>query len=166
MRAMSRQAQFVAARNIPPSRGLSRRGEVLIYDTSQPPSRLDSPSPSCDDYAMTNRPLDIAPLDAIYAAISALDAITDDYASLAIRDAIINDPSDSELSALAADYDLRAADIAPILILIRALSRDDLSILALSFSLCPLHLHDYAICFDDDDINCQTIRAIFPSHDS
>lgn len=37
MRAMSRQAKFVAARNIPPSRDLSRSGEVLIYDTSLPP---------------------------------------------------------------------------------------------------------------------------------
>ena len=41
-----------------------------------------------------------------------------------------------------------------------------LSMLALDFSLCPMHMIDYAICFDDDDPDCATIRAFFPSHDT
>lgn len=44
--------------------------------------------------------------------------------------------------------------------------RDDITNLALSHSLCPLHMIDYAICFDDDDDECATIRAIHPSHDT
>lgn len=34
------------------------------------------------------------------------------------------------------------------------------------FSLCPLHMIDYAICFDDDTDDCRMIRACFPSHDT
>lgn len=46
-------------------------------------------------------------------------------------------------------------------------SRDDLSQLALDYSLCPLHFIDFAICFDDDDPDCEPIRIIFPhSHDT
>lgn len=41
-----------------------------------------------------------------------------------------------------------------------------LSLLALEYSLCPMHMIDYAICFDDDDPDCATIRAFFPSHDT
>ncbi len=37
---------------------------------------------------------------------------------------------------------------------------------ALATSLCPLHLIDYAICFDDDDLECDQIRAIHPNHDT
>lgn len=44
--------------------------------------------------------------------------------------------------------------------------RDALSRLLLDFSLCPLHEIDYAICFDDDEDACRTIRALFPSHDT
>lgn len=42
--------------------------------------------------------------------------------------------------------------------------RDDLSILAMSFSLCPMHFVDWAICFDDQDPDCSQIRDIFPTH--
>lgn len=46
-------------------------------------------------------------------------------------------------------------------------SRDDLSNLLLSYSLCPMHAIDFAICFDDDDPECAQIRQIFPySHDT
>lgn len=45
-------------------------------------------------------------------------------------------------------------------------NRELLTDTALSLSLCPLHLHDYAICFDDDDDECAAIRTIHPSHDS
>jgi hypothetical protein len=41
-----------------------------------------------------------------------------------------------------------------------------LSLLYLDFSLCPMHHCDYAICFDDDDDECATIRAFFPIHDT
>lgn len=45
--------------------------------------------------------------------------------------------------------------------------RDDLSHLAMSFSLCPMHFIDWAICFDDDDPECHQIRLVFPySHDT
>lgn len=37
---------------------------------------------------------------------------------------------------------------------------------ALAASLCPLHLIDYAICFDDDPTDCRSIRIIHPSHDT
>lgn len=45
-------------------------------------------------------------------------------------------------------------------------TRTALSMIALTFSLCPLHMIDYAICFDDDDPDCAAIRAAFPSHDT
>lgn len=41
-----------------------------------------------------------------------------------------------------------------------------LSLLRLDFSLCPMHATDYAICFDDNDPECATIRAYFPTHDT
>lgn len=55
--------------------------------------------------------------------------------------------------------------------LIRALIDDDhargfISTLALEMSLCPMHLRDYAICFDDSDPDCITIRELFPDHDT
>ncbi len=47
------------------------------------------------------------------------------------------------------------------------LSRDELSMTMLEYSLCPLHFIDFAICFDDDDPDCAQIRTIFPaSHDT
>jgi len=45
-------------------------------------------------------------------------------------------------------------------------ARQSLSLLALDNSLCPMHMIDYAICFDDDDPDCAMIRAFFPSHDT
>jgi hypothetical protein len=51
-------------------------------------------------------------------------------------------------------------------------NRELLTDTALALSLCPLHLHDYAICFDDAacDIEyadeCAAIRTIHPSHDT
>lgn len=38
--------------------------------------------------------------------------------------------------------------------------------LALSLSLCPFHLIDYAICFDDKSTDCYQIRLIHPLHDT
>ena len=45
-------------------------------------------------------------------------------------------------------------------------ARHALSDLLLSYSLCPMHAIDYAICFDDDTDECATIRAYFPIHDT
>lgn len=128
---------------------------------------LDIAAPMRDDLSMTDNDRAIAAtIPAINDALTALNATTDDLADLAIRDAMINDCDADDLRALAADYDMRAADIAPILDAILRLSTDDLSILRLSFSLCPIHNIDYAICFDDDNPNCAQIRAAFPTHDS
>lgn len=46
------------------------------------------------------------------------------------------------------------------------LDRESLTELALEHSLCPLHLCDYAICFDDERDECSAIRTIHPSHDT
>ena len=45
-------------------------------------------------------------------------------------------------------------------------NRQFLSMLALDHSLCPMHMIDYAICFDDADPDCSQIRAYFPAHDT
>jgi hypothetical protein len=63
-----------------------------------------------------------------------------------------------------ADYP--RADHSTIDALLAALTRDERSALALDLSLCPLHLIDYAICFDDDDPDCAAIRDCFPNHDT
>lgn len=44
--------------------------------------------------------------------------------------------------------------------------REDLTALALEYSLCPMHFCDYAICFDDDRPECAAIRTIHPGHDT
>ena len=44
--------------------------------------------------------------------------------------------------------------------------RQFISDLAMGLSLCPMHLLDYAICFDDEDPECAIIRKYFPVHDS
>lgn len=49
---------------------------------------------------------------------------------------------------------------------IHSLDRESLTTLALHHSLCPLHLIDYAICFDDADPECAAIRTIHPTHDT
>ena len=46
-------------------------------------------------------------------------------------------------------------------------SRDEVSELAMSLSLCPIHFVDWAICFDDEDPTCEQVRLIFPiGHDT
>lgn len=46
-------------------------------------------------------------------------------------------------------------------------SRDDVSHLCMTESLCPIHFVDWAICFDDEDEECSQVRAIYPtSHDT
>lgn len=114
-----------------------------------------------------------ATIPAITEALTALNASTDDFADLAIRDFMIHHCSIGyanaayiDLRALSADYDISPYDLAPITSAILALSRDDISELALSFSLCPFHMIDYQICFDNDDEECAAIREVFPSHDT
>lgn len=89
--------------------------------------------------------------------------LDDDDESTALR-CLLTDPDDD----ITYIYTERAAAIERprILAAINSLSTDDRSILALALSLCPLHLHDYAICFDDDFDECESIRACFPSHDT
>ena len=90
-------------------------------------------------------------------------ALDDDDESTALRSLLI-DPDDS----LDYIYTDRAAAIERprLLALINDLSTDSRSLLMLSLSLCPLHATDYAICFDDDNPECESIRACFPSHDT
>jgi len=45
-------------------------------------------------------------------------------------------------------------------------AREALTETALSLSLCPLHLIDYAICFDDQTPECEAIRQVHPTHDT
>jgi hypothetical protein len=110
--------------------------------------------------------------DAAIRAFDMIDALTDADDSIALRDLLIDrdamptDPSDAPL----ATYDrIRAAlrDIDARIAYPAADShRTRLSMLMLDESLCPMHAIDYAICFDDDDPDCATIRAFFPSHDT
>lgn len=44
--------------------------------------------------------------------------------------------------------------------------REEITDIALGHSLCPLHFVDYAICFDDDEESCRSIRIVHPSHDT
>lgn len=50
--------------------------------------------------------------------------------------------------------------------LLLTLPVDAISTLRLNESLCPMHACDYAICFDDEDAECASIRAHWPSHDT
>ena len=46
-------------------------------------------------------------------------------------------------------------------------NRDEVSEIAMSLSLCPIHFVDWAICFDDSDPECSQVRDIFPvGHDT
>lgn len=100
---------------------------------------------------MTNSP--ILPTDAIIALIA------DDDTRYADTRELIIDRDSADLESDDLDFlDMMRTRIDD-------LSRDDLTDLALRFSLCPLHFCDYAICFDDDDDECAAIRTIHPSHD-
>ena len=44
---------------------------------------------------------------------------------------------------------------------------DQISHLAMELSLCPMHFVDWAICFDDENPECEQIRQVFPhGHDT
>lgn len=45
--------------------------------------------------------------------------------------------------------------------------RDQMTQLYIENSLCPIHHCDWAACFDDQDPECEQVRAIYPnSHDT
>lgn len=61
----------------------------------------------------------------------------------------------------------RYIDLARAYEVISSLGRDELSKLAMDYSLCPMHFVDWAICFDDEDPGCNQIRQVFPhGHDT
>jgi len=102
-------------------------------------------------YLMTNnecdRPELIDEIDAFYAA-DATDPMIDmtdlrEY----LREMIIDQPIESTRTLDAADREL----------LTRA---------CLDLSVCPVHLVDYMICFDDDDHECRAVRMIHPTRDN
>lgn len=108
-----------------------------------------------------------------------ITALDDDAARYALREMLLaTDPTalayndddldldDSEPDAAdALDHANRLHD-AYCALLSTPRERDTLTDIALSLSLCPMHLCDYAICFDDDDADCAPIRLIHPSHDT
>jgi hypothetical protein len=99
----------------------------------------------------------------------AFDALLDDSDSaMIIRALMIDlDESNDELLALA-ELPISIPNIDDLRTTTHELhdDRDLLTHAALALSLCPLHLIDYAICFDDDDPDCLQIRIIHPSHDT
>lgn len=95
---------------------------------------------------------------------------TNELPAITIINAMLDDPnaelaSDAYLAIRDAMLDAEGANPAIIRLLDR-LTIDERSALALDLSLCPLHMIDYAICFDDDDPECAAIRQCFPSHDT
>lgn len=108
-------------------------------------------------------------------ALQSLRSLTDDDMLIALRALLIDraaDPADyfdlDELRPDALDAirrDLAAID-AELATPYAELTRHAYSELLLDHSLCPMHAIDYAICFDDDNAECATIRQYFPSHDT
>lgn len=76
-----------------------------------------------------------------------------------VRSLLIN-PDDDDLESE------RKLDLERVRLYIKGLNREELTTLCLDHSLCPLHRWDYAICFDDDNDECRSIRIIHPSHDT
>jgi hypothetical protein len=146
------------------------------------PIALRGGAQSCNNHAMTNNhsnPFD--ELDALLAHDDSCPDQSDNYRADCIHD--IRDRDIRNLLITDIDDHPTAdeyceSDIAPQLasILDRAFrdataqyhetARHRLSDLLLSYSLCPMHHTDYAICFDDENPECATIRAYFPSHDT
>lgn len=99
-----------------------------------------------------------------------IDAIIDDASdalSAAIPTLLMLHPSDSIHSIDASELDRN--DRRLLLELHTLLPTDDaahLFELMLSYSICPMHHIDYAICFDDDDPECAAIRIAEPTHDT
>lgn len=123
---------------------MSRIGEVLIYDTSQPPFPLDSPAPMRDDYAMTMTDALRATHYAINTAmIHDDDAAFDALFALLFDDATL-DTDDPAILDFAARF--------------RALNATDRAAFYLDYDACPLHECDLEICADDDIAECAEMR--------
>lgn len=96
-------------------------------------------------------------------------------ASFAFRSVLMHESAD-EIFAYANDFDpdsppLTMEIIHEMIDLFSILendeySRQEITMLYLDDSLCPMHHCDYAICFDDDDEECALIREYFPDHDT
>jgi len=43
---------------------------------------------------------------------------------------------------------------------------ETITAILLDMSLCPIHLCDYAACFDDRVVECEPVRRIHPCHDT
>jgi hypothetical protein len=91
-----------------------------------------------------------------------------------IRPDCIHDARQRDARSLLIDMNTQSleSDAAPMIRSMLNIILDDpyatqrLSMMRLDFSLCPMHAIDYAICFDDDDADCATIRNYFPDHDT
>jgi hypothetical protein len=95
----------------------------------------------------------------------------------ALRDLMIsigNDESlsDAELDEVSEATEAARKDVGALYVALRVVfedeySRDEVTEMAMSMSLCPIHFVDWAICFDDEDPECDQVRAIFPHcHDT
>jgi hypothetical protein len=114
---------------------------------------------------------------------SLITALDDDIARMTLRDMMIATATydDKSLDYNDDDFDASSADDDEFALidacerelrndyqtlLNDAHARDILTHIALATSLCPMHLCDYAICFDDRNAECAPIRLIHPSHDT
>ena len=99
----------------------------------------------------------------------------------ALRQIIIVKPKTSaEIIGFGSDYldeeDQKLLSVTDIAHLVEAVDvvsgyeyggRDKMSQICMDLSLCPIHTWDWAICFDDEPIECAQVRTIFPnSHDT
>lgn len=94
-------------------------------------------------------------------AIDLLDtlALNDDRFDAAMRELIIS-PADTP--------DAPPSMIATIRRLLKTAEHDtptQFADMLLNLSICPMHRHDYAICFDDQLDACSAIRAEHPNFD-
>jgi hypothetical protein len=121
-----------------------------------PPFQLNALSDECSFLARTLM-ISARPINSPYYYEPAL-TIPDESFALDCDEMNENlDPTETPITHETARY---------IRLLIESLDRDSASQYALSLSLCPIHLIDYAICFDDNPAECAQIRKYFPSHDT
>ena len=109
------------------------------------------------------------------------EALKTTWEGATLRQILIEEPKTSaELINFGADYldeeDQKAMSVTDIAEIVEAVDtlkgyeyggRDKLSDVAMNLSLCPVHMIDWAICFDDVTPSCYQIREIFPhGHDT
>lgn len=83
-----------------------------------------------------------------------------------VREALLFAPDERTLGNIANEESIPVGRCAELLDAIDRLTETELFEVRLSFSLCPVHGGDYAICFDDDDPECATVREAHPEHDT